>query len=79
MVGPVDPWKLCVRPTCATPAVASLRYDYAQRTAWLEDPGPGALIIGAWPLCAVHADGLRVPSGWTLIDNRRLEPLGATG
>lgn len=75
----VDPRKLCVRPTCGAPAEASLHYDYAQRTAWLDDLGPGPLVPGAWALCGAHADGLRVPDGWTLLDNRRLEPLGATG
>lgn len=60
---------LCVRPTCGAAARAALHYDYAARTVWLEDlssvPEPGA-----WPICPSHADTLRVPSGWRLVDTR---------
>ena len=79
MVTGMDPPRLCVRPMCAATAVASLHYRYAERTVWLEDPGPGPMVPGAWPLCATHADRLTVPDGWTLVDDRRWEPLGATG
>ncbi|MHB1445167.1 MAG: DUF3499 family protein [Acidimicrobiales bacterium] len=61
---------------CGASAAAMLHYDYAARTAWLDslstDPVPGT-----WVLCAGHADTLRVPSGWRLIDQRPLAPAGS--
>lgn len=60
----------CIRPTCGARAEATLRYDYGQRTAWLADSEPDPA-PGVWPLCAAHADTLRVPEGWELIDERR--------
>lgn len=62
--------RLCARPTCGAPAVATLSYDYSQRQAWLDD-----LSLEAEPqthdLCDPHADGLVVPQAWDL-DDRRL-------
>ena len=62
---------LCVRPDCSAPADVALRYDYAERTVWLEqlitDPDPGV-----WGLCTGHADGLTVPHGWDRQDRRPL-------
>jgi hypothetical protein len=46
-----------------------LTYDYATRTAWLDPLGEP--ILGAWTVCAMHADGLKVPVGWGLHDRRR--------
>lgn len=47
-----------------------MTYGYASRTVWLHSPGdepdPGA----AWGLCSAHADNLRVPMGWALVDER---------
>ena len=62
--------KLCVRPTCGTAAEAALRYDYAERTAWLDDLGAAEPVPGEWPLCGAHAGTLRVPQGWSLVDHR---------
>ncbi len=59
----------CARPTCGAPAAAILTYDYATRTAWIDVPGEPSL--GAWSICAAHADGLKVPVGWGLHDRRR--------
>jgi len=59
----------CARPGCGAPASAYLTYDYDSRMVWLDDaPGPGPL---AWGMCPAHADGLRVPRGWTREDRRR--------
>lgn len=61
----------CNRSGCCESATATLGYDYAQRTAWLVDiidkPHPAT-----YDLCARHADGLSVPMGWTLHDQRRM-------
>ena len=61
--------RLCARPGCASAAVASLSYDYTRRTAWLDEL-PQAPRPSAYELCATHADGLRVPLGWTHDDRR---------
>jgi hypothetical protein len=59
----------CARPGCSQPAVATLSFDYADRTAWIE-----RLAAEAHPsnhdLCEKHADNLSVPRGWTLDDSR---------
>jgi hypothetical protein len=62
----------CNRAGCGEAAAASLGFDYAQRTAWLIDsvrPHPAT-----YGLCQRHADGLRVPVGWTLRDERSGRP-----
>ena len=59
----------CAHTTCVAEARACLRFDYAARSAWLDDLDP----IGtaeSYDLCAVHADGLVVPMGWTRTDRR---------
>lgn len=60
----------CARPGCGRPAVATLSYAYADGVVWLED-----LAAEAHPmvhdLCGAHADGVRVPRGWELRDERR--------
>jgi hypothetical protein len=60
---------LCIRPTCSAPSEATLRYDYSARTAWLGAP-EAERDPAVWPLCGHHADSLRVPEGWTLLDER---------
>lgn len=62
---------LCVRPDCSDVAEVALRYDYGERTVWL-DPLPGELDPGVWGLCGGHANGLTVPHGWTRQDRRPL-------
>jgi hypothetical protein len=59
----------CARPACGAPPAAILTYDYATRTAWLDPPSEP--ILGAWSICITHADGLKVPVGWGLVDRRR--------
>lgn len=59
----------CIRPGCGAPASASLTYDYAARTVWLDDlvtePEPRI-----WAMCLAHADRLTVPEGWRRHDRR---------
>ena len=59
----------CARPGCTSAPVAVLTYDYAQRTAWLDDV-ERAPQGTTWLLCITHADTLRVPVGWQLEDRR---------
>jgi hypothetical protein len=50
-------------------ASATLTYEYATGTAWLTP-----LVAEGHPmlydLCADHADRLRLPNGWQLLDER---------
>ncbi|MDR4533646.1 DUF3499 domain-containing protein [Glutamicibacter sp. PS] len=58
--------RLCSRPACQEAARATLTYVYADSTAVL---GPLATYPEphCYDLCARHANGLTVPSGWKLI------------
>jgi Protein of unknown function (DUF3499) len=56
----------CCKPGCGAPTAARLTYDHGGATAWVDDPGGE----GGWSLCATHADRLRVPTGWAMIDRR---------
>lgn len=62
-------YRSCARPACAAPAAATLAYDYAGQTVWV-DP----LAVESHPmthdLCGRHADTLSVPRGWQLHDRR---------
>ena len=61
--------RLCGRPGCAEPATATLVFQYATRTLWLEDlteRNPHTIDI-----CTRHADRLTPPRGWTGEDRRR--------
>jgi len=60
---------------CGASAAATLYYDYEARTAWLDSMSPET-VPGTWAVCARHADTLRVPSGWRLIDQRPPAPVG---
>ena len=61
----------CNRAGCCDPATATLGYDYAERAAWVVDltdePHPAT-----YELCERHADGMNVPMGWSLSDQRRI-------
>ena len=58
-------FRLCSRPGCGRPAVATLRYNYGARVATVgsldaqSDPH-------SWDLCSRHLGRLSVPEGWTL-------------
>jgi hypothetical protein len=59
----------CARPACGAIAVATLAYDYADRSVWL---GPLAAEghPSTYDLCALHAERVSVPLGWAVDDRR---------
>lgn len=61
--------RLCARPGCDDVASATMTYDYATRSAWIDQLDADASPAG-YDLCDAHADGLGVPSGWTRSDRR---------
>jgi hypothetical protein len=63
----------CARPGCNEPASATLTYDYGGRTAWLDHVAAEDHPM-RHDLCAAHADGLKVPVGWSLQDRRGALP-----
>ena len=60
--------RLCARPGCGESAAASLTFQYATSTVWLDDLG--AEEPHSIDLCARHADRLAAPKGWTGHDRR---------
>ncbi|MBI2168768.1 MAG: DUF3499 family protein [Actinobacteria bacterium] len=60
-------WR-CNRPDCSRPASASLSYRYDDSSVWVGDLT--ADDESQHRLCAPHAERLRVPLGWELIDLR---------
>jgi hypothetical protein len=65
--------RTCAKPGCSVSATATLTYDYANRTAWVESLGNEAHPM-QYDLCGGHADHLRVPNGWALQDRRQRYP-----
>jgi hypothetical protein len=61
--------RFCVRPDCSSEAAATMSYDYASRTVWVDDLTAESAPSG-YDLCAAHADGLRVPQGWSRTERR---------
>lgn len=61
--------RFCVRPDCSAAASATMTYDYASRTVWVDDLSDDGHLSG-YDLCVVHADGLRVPQGWSRTERR---------
>jgi hypothetical protein len=59
----------CSRPGCASGPSATMTYDYASRTAWLDDLAPDA-DPNQYDLCPAHAERLSVPVGWARTDRR---------
>ncbi|MET0904230.1 MAG: DUF3499 family protein [Acidimicrobiales bacterium] len=68
--------RTCAKLGCNTSAVATLTYDYASRTAWMEHLGDEAHPM-RYDLCPDHAGGLTVPKGWALQDRRTRHPSAA--
>lgn len=62
--------RLCARPGCGETATATLSFQYATSTVWLDDLG--AKEPSSIDLCARHADRLAPPKGWTGEDRRAL-------
>ena len=58
--------RLCSKPGCSRPAVASLTYDYADATAVL---GPLSTYAqpNAYDMCEDHANRFNPPQDWQLI------------
>jgi hypothetical protein len=61
--------RTCAKLGCNTSASATLTYDYASRTAWVELLNDEAHPM-RYDLCGDHADTLTVPMGWALQDRR---------
>jgi Protein of unknown function (DUF3499) len=61
--------RLCSRPACAEPAVATVSYHYGEQAAWLDQLTPER-DPHAYDMCARHAERLRPPRGWMLDDRR---------
>ena len=61
--------RVCARPGCTEPALATLTYDYQARTGWLDGLAPERHPM-SYDLCAGHAGALTVPRGWQLEDRR---------
>ncbi|MGI6879153.1 DUF3499 family protein [Microbacterium sp. gxy059] len=65
--------RICSKVSCDREAVATLTFDYEGRQAAL-----GPLGLGNDPhahdLCALHADRLQVPQGWTVLRHAAFAP-----
>jgi Protein of unknown function (DUF3499) len=62
---------LCGRNDCSRPASARLMLDMANRVVSIDMEVDE---VGAGMLCYNHAERVVVPRGWTLVDNRVIEP-----
>ena len=58
--------RLCSKPGCANPAVATMTFDHAEATAILGPLATKADPIG-YDLCQKHAERLSVPRGWQVV------------
>lgn len=58
----------CAKTACRWPAAATLAYRYATRQVWLTDLAEDH--PATHDLCPHHADALKVPKGWELVDQR---------
>ncbi len=67
----VHPAPLCGRNDCSRPASARLMLDMANRVVSIDMEVDE---VGAGMLCYNHAERVVVPRGWTLVDNRVIEP-----
>jgi hypothetical protein len=68
--------RACARPGCAEIAAATLTYDYAARTTWIDALADDSHPM-SYDLCAPHAEALTVPQGWRLEDRRGGRRAGA--
>ncbi len=65
--------RLCARPGCDEVASATMTYDYSTRSTWI-DPLDADASLAGYDLCALHAERLGVPSGWSRTDRRQPAP-----
>ncbi len=70
--------RLCARRGCRAPAVATLRFQPTQRSAWLVDVDATAARTER-DLCTRHATALILPTGWQLFDGRRATAVDGDG
>ncbi|NLV55370.1 MAG: DUF3499 family protein [Acidimicrobiales bacterium] len=70
--------RLCARPDCHEPAAATLSYEYATSTVWLDHLSDERHPMNH-DLCGRHADRTSVPRGWQLRDRRDVVPLPLFG
>jgi Protein of unknown function (DUF3499) len=68
----------CSRTGCASPADATLTYQYGRSLVWLDDLAPER-DPHSYDLCHRHAVRLSVPNGWRLDDRRAVRELVAIG
>jgi hypothetical protein len=61
--------RVCARPGCSAPTVATLRFQSTRREAWLVEVDEDAARTEG-DLCAKHAHTLVLPRGWRLHDDR---------
>lgn len=85
MVSPESKWstrygtqyrRLCARPGCSAPAVATLRFQSTERLAWLVELDDNSARTQG-DLCNRHAAALVLPRGWELHDERELQATAA--
>jgi len=65
--------RLCARPGCSAPAVATLRFQSTERLAWLVELDDNSVRTQG-DLCSRHAAALVLPRGWELHDEREPRP-----
>ena len=65
----VERRRVCARPGCSAPTVATLRFQSTRREAWLVEVDYEAARTEG-DLCAKHAGALVLPRGWRLHDER---------
>lgn len=69
-------YRQCSRPGCGHRAIATLRYNYAARTATL-NPLEAGDDPHSWDLCDRHLARLTVPEGWDLDRTAEVSTIGA--
>jgi hypothetical protein len=68
----------CARSGCGQAAIATLSYNYAQRSVWIEHASAEGH-PATYDLCCDHANQLSVPRGWDLTDVRARPLFDAAG
>ncbi|MEX2504637.1 MAG: DUF3499 family protein, partial [Egicoccus sp.] len=61
--------RACSRPSCSTPAAATLTFNYAEREAWIAGLAESRT-PQSYDLCTAHAARTQAPYGWQLRDQR---------
>jgi hypothetical protein len=61
--------RLCERPACSAPAAATYGFDPVSLIVTLDQLRPDSRVVRG-VLCQRHADALRPPRGWVVLDQR---------